>query len=61
MLAENEMDVQQSKRKVIDLDSWCRKATSDPSLLEGVPNETLKVNLQYSSKLKHTRDKMLMQ
>ena len=58
MLAENEMDVQQNKRKVIDLE--CRKASSDPSLLEGVPNETLEMNLQYPFKSKHTKDNTLM-
>ena len=33
----------------------------DPSLLEGLPNETLEANLQSSFKIKHILEKMLMQ
>jgi len=37
------------------------EASRDPSILEGLPNETLKVNLQSSFNIKHILDKMLIQ
>jgi hypothetical protein len=47
MLAENDMDVQQySEKSNRSRDLEFVKASSDPSLLEGVPNDTLEMNLQ---------------
>jgi hypothetical protein len=37
------------------------EASRDPSLLEGLLNETLKANLQSSFKIKHILDRILLQ
>jgi hypothetical protein len=47
MLAENDMNVQQYQEKGNrSRELEFVRASSDPSLLEGVPNETLEMNLQ---------------